>query len=79
MVSRSLLPASLIDVIHMLASLSGKVESLSIIITETGHAEVELLVVFDALVRLMMRSSTQPADRRASASWSQHSSTVSHI
>lgn len=78
-VLRSLVPTSLMDSIQMLASLSGRAESLSIITMETRQSEVELLVVLVALVMVMMRSSTQPADRRASASWSQHSSTVSHI
>lgn len=77
-VQRSLVPTSLTDTDHMLASLCGRAESLSITTMETRQSEVELLMLLFALVMVMMRSSTQPADRRASASWSQHSSTVSH-
>ena len=43
---------------------------------ETGRSEVVPLMVLEIWP---IRSSTQPADSRASASWSQHSSMVSHI
>lgn len=70
-------PGSEVDV-HVLDSLGGRSVSLSDVTMETRHSEVEVLMVLEALVMVEMRSSTQPADSRASASWSQHSSMVSH-
>ena len=61
---------------QVLDSLGGRSSLVSDVTMETGLSEVVLLMVLEIWP---MRSSTQPADRRASASWSQHSSMVSHI
>lgn len=65
--------------VQVLDSLGGRSVLLSdVIIMETRHSEVDVLMVLAVLEMVEMRSSTQPADSRASASWSQHSSIVSH-
>lgn len=65
--------------VQVLDSLGGRSVLLSdVIIMETRHSEVDVLMVLAVLEMVEMRSSTQPADSRASASWSQHSSMVSH-
>lgn len=61
---------------QVLDSLGGRSSLVSDVTMETGLSEVVLLVVREIWP---IRSSTQPADKRASASWSQHSSMVSHI
>lgn len=62
--------------VQVLDSLGGRSSLVRDVTMETGLSEVVLLIV---LAIWPMRSSTQPADSRASASWSQHSSMVSHI
>lgn len=62
--------------VQVLDSLGGRSSLVRDVTMETGLSEVVLLIV---LAIWPMRSSTQPADNRASASWSQHSSMVSHI
>lgn len=61
---------------QVLDSLGGRSSLVRDVTMEMGLSEVVLLTV---LAIWPMRSSTQPADSRASASWSQHSSMVSHI
>lgn len=62
--------------VQVLDSLGGRSSLMRDVTMETGLSEVVLLIVLEIW---LMRSSTQPADSRASASWSQHSSMVSHI
>lgn len=62
--------------IQVLDSLGGRSSLVSDVTMQTGLSEVVLLIVLEIWP---MRSSTHPADNRASASWSQHSSMVSHI
>ena len=60
---------------QILDSLGGKSTLVTEVTIETRQSEVVALVsrrIWE------IRSSTQPAERRASASWSQHSSIVSH-
>lgn len=57
----------------MLDSLGGRSTLVTEVTRETRQSEVVPLT--DLLIR-DTRSSTQPAERRASASWSQHSSMV---
>lgn len=59
---------------HRLDSLGGKSTFVTIVTTVTMSSVVIMLVSFCIW---MIRSSTQPADSLASASWSQHSSIVS--
>ncbi len=61
---------------QMLDSLGGRSTLVSEVFMESRQSEVVTLVrrrIWE------IRSSTHPADNRASASWSQHSSIVSHI
>lgn len=62
--------------VQVLDSLGGRSSLVRDVTMDTGLSEVVLLIVLEIWP---MRSSTQPAERRASASWSQHSSMVSHI
>lgn len=62
--------------VQVLDSLGGRSSLMRDVTMETGLSEVVLPIV---LAIWLMRSSTQPAESRASASWSQHSSMVSHI
>lgn len=66
----------MVSPVQVLDSLGGRSSLVRDVTMETGLSEVVLLIV---LAIWLMRSSTQPADNRASASWSQHSSMVSHI
>lgn len=59
---------------HRLDSLGGKSTFVTIVTTVTISSVVIMLVNFCIWI---IRSSTQPADNLASASWSQHSSMVS--
>lgn len=61
---------------QILDSLGGKSTLVTEVTMETKQSEVGGLV---SRRICEMRSSTQPAESRASASWSQHSSIVSHI
>ncbi|TNN88430.1 hypothetical protein EYF80_001212 [Liparis tanakae] len=60
-----------ISQVLVLDSLGGRSSLVRDITMQTGLSEVVLLIV---RAIWPMRSSTQPADNRASASWSQHSS-----
>lgn len=66
----------MVSPVQVLDSLGGRSSFVRDVTMEMGPSEVVLLTV---LAIWPMRSSTQPADNRASASWSQHSSMVSHI
>lgn len=66
----------MVSPVQVLDSLGGRSSLVRDVTMQTGLSEVVLLIV---LAICPMRSSTQPADNRASASWSQHSSMVSHI
>lgn len=66
----------MVSPVQVLDSLGGRSSLVRDVTMETGLSEVVLLIV---LAIWPMRSSTQPADNLASASWSQHSSMVSHI
>lgn len=66
----------MVSPVQVLDSLGGRSSLVRDVTMEMGPSEVVLLTV---LAIWPMRSSTQPADNRASASWSQHSSMVSHI
>lgn len=66
----------MVSPIQVLDSLGGRSSLMRDVTKEMGLSEVVLPIVLEIWP---MRSSTQPADSRASASWSQHSSMVSHI
>lgn len=66
----------MVSPVQVLDSLGGRSSLVRDVTMEPGLSEVVLLIV---RAIWLMRSSTQPADSRASASWSQHSSMVSHI